>query len=191
MPTANFDSMRRAMVESQLRTSGVTSAWVLAASGKVAREKYAPAAFAATCYTDRPLPNGDGRVMNPPLVNALMLQEADISADDKILLIGDATGYVAALLKVRGAQVQSVADPAEAKGGEFSVIYIDGAVETLPEALVALAADGARIVAGLVDGAVTRLAIAHVHGGRAVLRPFIDMEIGHLHAFSRPKEFVF
>lgn len=191
MPTADFDSMRRAMVESQLRTSGVTSAWILAATGEIPREKYAPRDYAAVCYTDRPLPMGDGSAMNPALVNALMLQEADVAATDKVLLIGDASGYVAALLHARGADVESVADPADAGGSGFSLAFIDGAVEILPDTLVARVADGGRIVAGMVDGAVTRLAIGHIHNGKVALRPFADAEIVRLPAFSRPKEFVF
>ena len=191
MPTADFDSMRRAMVESQLRTSGVTSAWILSAMGTIARENYAPAAYAAVCYTDRPLPMGNGAAMNPALVNALMLQEAEVVAGDKVLLIGDASGYVAALLRARGADVDAVADAADAHGTGYDLIYVDGAAEILPDALVALAADGGRIVTGIVDGAVTRLAIGHLHNGKVALRPFADAEIVRLPAFSRPKEFVF
>lgn len=191
MANPDFDSIRRAMVDSQLRTSGVTEGWILSAMGAAPREKYVPGEFAATCYTDRPIPLGNGRAINPPLVTALMLQAAEIEPSDTVLLIGDASGYVAHLLKNRGVKLTSVDAGAEPKPGSYTLLFIDGAVEQLPEGLIGYIAEGGRIVTGTVDGAVTRLALGHVRSGRVALRPFADAEIVRLPAFAAPKEFVF
>ena len=70
--------MRRAMVDSQLRTSGVRTPWVLAAMGSLARETFVPDALRTTAYMDRSIALGDGKVLNPPVATALMLQAAEV-----------------------------------------------------------------------------------------------------------------
>jgi protein-L-isoaspartate(D-aspartate) O-methyltransferase len=194
MESVSFEDMRRAMVDSQLRTNGVTQAWVLAALGGAAREQYVPATHHNVCYTDRAIPLGDGTVLNPPLATALLLQAADIEASDRVLLLGGPDGYVADLLKSRVGAVTCVA-PADfdgaVKSDPFDVIIIDGAIEQLPDGVLHLAKDGARLVTGLVEGPVTRLAKGIVHGGQIALKPFIDSEIAPLTAFARKPEFTF
>lgn len=191
MANPDFDSIRRAMVDSQLRTSGVTEGWILAAMGSAPRESYVPAEAAATCYNDRPVSLGNGRAVNPPLVNALMLQAAEVSGSDKVLLVGDASGYVGHLLKGRAAKVTSIDAGAEAPSGTYDLVFIDGAVEQLPDNLVSKLSEGSRIVTGVIDGAVTRLALGQYRGSAVALRPFADAEIVRLSGFAKPKEFVF
>ena len=105
MTEQNFSSMRTAMVESQLRTSDVDDQRVIAAMAHVAREDFVPAERRAMTYIDRPIPLDGGRSLNPPLVVGRLLKEAQIAEGDKVLLIGAATGYSAALLARLGAQV--------------------------------------------------------------------------------------
>ena len=194
MESVNFEDMRRAMVDSQLRTSGVTEAWVLAEMGRLPREDYVPASHRSTAYMDRAIMLADHRVLNPPVATGLLLQAADVVSDDNVLLVGTANSYMAALLDRRGASVTAIdaSDLTQAgKSAPYSLIIIDGAVEELPDSLMALAADGARLVTGITDGAVTRLAKGYVHGGRVALKPFIDSEIAPLKAFAPKPEFVF
>jgi protein-L-isoaspartate(D-aspartate) O-methyltransferase len=194
MESVNFEDMRRNMVESQLRTSGVTEGWVLAAMGAVPREDFAPAAFRTTAYMDRSIALADGNMLNPPVSTALLLQAAEVAADDHVLLVGAAKGYVAALLKSRAARLACVdaGDLAAAtKSAPYSLIVIDGAVEELSDSLLALAQDGARLVTGLVEDGVTRLAKGYVRDRKVALKPFIDSEIAPLAAFARKPEFVF
>lgn len=194
MESVNFEDMRRAMVDSQLRTSGVTDAWVLAAMGSLPRENFVPAAHRSTAYMDRSITLDNGSALNPAVSTALMLQAAEVSPDDDILLIGADNGYVAAVLRERGAKLVCV-DASNLSGATtsspYTLIIIDGAVEELPEALLALAADGARLVTGLAEGAVTRLAKGYVRDQKVALKPFIDSEIAPLAAFARKPEFVF
>ena len=58
---------RRAMIDSQLRVSGVNDPAVLAAFDKVAREDHVPAALAGSAYIDRALALGDGHNLPAPL----------------------------------------------------------------------------------------------------------------------------
>jgi len=196
MESLNFEEMRRSMVDSQLRTSGVTDAWVLAAMGSIPREEFVPLTHRTTAYMDRSiaLDDGDGSVLNPAVSAALLLQAADVRADDHVLLVGKPDGYVAAILRTRVSALTCVlADNVAAaqSAAPYSVIIIDGAAEELPTALVDLAADGARLVTGIIEGAVTRLAKGFVHKGKIALKSFEDSEIAPLSAFARKPEFVF
>ena len=195
MESVDFSIMRRAMVDSQLRTNGVTQSWVLAAMGSTAREDFVPAAMREVAYMDRAIALDAGKTLNPPLATALLLQTAEVTADDNVLLIGNPQGYVAALLKQRVKKIIAsetlAAVPDNARKGGFSLIIIDGAVEELPDALVALAAEGARIVSGVEERGVTRLALGYVRGGKVAMRAFIDSEIAPLAEFARKPEFVF
>lgn len=190
MQSADFKNMRRVMVDSQLRTSGVTDPWVLAAMGDLPRENFVPDAARLTAYMDRSIALADGAVLNPPVATALMLQHAEVKTDDDVLLLGAANSYVAALLATR-AKVTTAAATDDFKAGGYSLIFIDGAVEELPERLVAAAKDGGRIVTGIVDRGVTSLATGIVRGGKVALRRFADSEIAVLPAFVRKPEFVF
>jgi protein-L-isoaspartate(D-aspartate) O-methyltransferase len=194
MESVNFEEMRRSMVDSQLRTSGVTEAWVLTAMGNIPREDFVPITHRTTAYMDRSIALDDGSVLNPAVSTALLLQAADVRADDHVLLVGKEDGYVAAILRSRvNALVCASEDNVSSaqSAAPFALIIIDGAAEELPSALVNLAADGARLVTGIIEGAVTRLAKGYVHKGKIALKSFEDSEIAPLPAFARKPEFVF
>ena len=191
MESVNFADIRRAMVESQLRTSGVTDGWVLTAMGNMPRENFVPAALREVAYMDRSITLADGKVLNPPVATALMLQAAEVMADDDVLLIGMSDGYTANILRQRTASVTATESVGDVARNRYSLIFIDGAVEELPDGLVAAAKEGGRVVTGLVDRGVTSLAHGIVRSGKVALRRFADSEIAPLAAFARKTEFVF
>jgi protein-L-isoaspartate(D-aspartate) O-methyltransferase len=206
--------LRRHMIDSQLRTSGVSAPWVLKAMGILPREDFVAAERRASVYTDRPTALANGRSLNPPVVTGLMLQTANPSPTDHVLLIGAGSGYLAALLADRVEKLVTIENDAAlaaelrqncpsvklvesaladgcADEGPYSLIIIDGAIEVLPQVLVDQLADGGRIVTGLRDGAALRLATGVKHGTHLALRSFADAEISSLPGFERAKEFVF
>ena len=91
-PAAAMEQARRAMIDSQLRTSGVNEPWVLAAMAGLAREQFVPEQARAAAYIDRAIPLGGGRYLAAPLVHARMLAEAAPTKSDAVLLVGDAKG---------------------------------------------------------------------------------------------------
>lgn len=195
MESVDFDNMRRAMVDSQLRTSGVNTPWVIAAMGRLPREDYAPPALRGTAYMDRALPLGGGWTLNPPVATALMLEAAELSADDNVLLIGQPGGYMAALLSQQAPNVvvfERLADLSNAQRNDpFSVIIVDGAIEELPMFLLALGAEDARVVTGVIERGVTRVAAGYIRHGKVALRSLTDTEITVLPEFAVRQEFVF
>ncbi len=208
--------MRAAMIDSQLRTNDVIDAAVVGAMGAVPREVHVPAHLASVAYMDRAIALGGDRALNAPLVTGRMLVAAAIRPGQRVLLIGSATGYTAALLSRLGAEVHAVEEQAELmataqaavpdanihwiagplNGGApgaapFERIIIDGAIEVLPDALTAQLAEGGRLVAARREGAVTRLVQGVKAGGTVPLRSFADMDAAPLPGFAAPAGFTF
>nr|WP_245405700.1 protein-L-isoaspartate O-methyltransferase [Sphingobium sp. Sx8-8] len=202
--------MRTAMVESQLRTSDVDDQRVIAAMAHVAREDFVPAERRAMSYIDRPIPLAGGRSLNPPLIVGRLLKEAQIADGDKVLLIGAATGYSAALLANLGARVTAVEEEGgpeiavagvtvvrgplnggAPEGAPYDVLFIDGAVEEVPAALVQQLAEGARVVTGIVERGVTRLCGGRLVAGSLGLASLADLEMVVLPGFAGPEKFTF
>ena len=189
---------RRAMIDSQLRTSGVNEPWVLAAMNSVRREDFVPEAARAAAYIDRAVPLGGGRFLAAPLVHGRFLAEAVPTKQDKALLVGDGNGYLAALLRPLVGSLDAV-DPAQgaaqsdapAGQGDYSLVIVDGAIEHLPASLAARLSEGGRLVTGLVERGVTRLATGRKAAGEVTLLPLAELGIPVLPEFAAPRRWSF
>ena len=212
-----LEAMRHAMVASQLRPNAVTDTRVIAAMARLPREAFLPAELQNIAYRDTSLPLGHGRFQNVPIATGRMLSEANLEASDHVLLVGAAGGYTAAILAELVAKVVAVEvdqklaaqardalagysnvtvieGPLEAgheTGAPYDVLFVDGAVEQVPDALVAQVAAGGRIVAGVADRGVTRLSSGRKTDGGFGLLAFADIECVPLPGFARPKTFTF
>ena len=193
-PAAQFEAARRAMIDSQLRTSGVNEPWVLAAMAATPREQFVPEASCAAAYTDRAVPLGGGRFLAAPLFYGRLLAEARPTTADRALVIGGGSDYLAALARPLVGSLETVR-PGEAAGlgdkGHFSLILIDGAVEDLPATLAPALADDGRIVGGLVERGVTRLAVGRKAVGAIAWLPLAEMGIPALPEFAAPRRWSF
>lgn len=211
------EAMRHAMVASQLRTNAVSDARVVAAMARVPREDYLPAEAKQIAYRDTALPLGRGRFQNVPIATGRLLTEAMLQATDRVLLIGAAGGYTAAVLAEIVASVTAVeSDPAlaalartalavhgdvtvvegaleagAAEGGPYDLLFVDGSIEKMPEALLAQVKPGGRVVGGVADQGVTRLAAGRKTAGGFALLPFADIDCVPLPGFAPPKSFTF
>lgn len=193
-PQTDTSIARRAMIDSQLRTSGVNEEYVLARMLAVPREDFLPAEKAAVAYIDRAVSLGQAGHLAAPLFYGKLLLEAAPARDERVLVVEGGTGYLAELLRPLVAELATVsaADAAAGKvSGTWSLIVVDGAIEQLPDALAACLAEDGRIVAGLVLRQVTRLATGRKVGGKLVLQPVEDLGIPVLHAFDAPKGWTF
>ncbi|OCC23979.1 protein-L-isoaspartate O-methyltransferase [Croceicoccus estronivorus] len=194
-PADGFAAARRAMIDSQLRVSGVNEDFALSAMNAVAREEFVPPGAKAHAYIDRAVSLGEGRYIAAPLFYGRLLAEAAPRADDKILIVDGGSGYLLALIKTLATSIE-VIDPTDAVGntrkrGDFTLLLIDGAIEELPAGLARRLADNGRIVTGLVNRGVTRLATGRKAGGELALLPLAEMGIPVLHEFDKPKGWSF
>lgn len=186
---------RRAMIDSQLRVSGVNQEAVLAAMSAVAREDFVPASARGHAYIDRAIALGGGQSLPAPLVHGMMLAEAAPQPGERVLVVSCGSNYLPALVEAMGASVEvtSAAEAAAGKPGSigFSLLLIDGAIEHLPGALVGALAEGGRVVTGIVRRGVTSLATGTKAGGTVELVPLADIGIPVLAEFAAPKNWSF
>jgi protein-L-isoaspartate(D-aspartate) O-methyltransferase len=216
MTEHNFEHMRRAMVASQLRTTGVNEPGVLAAMGAVPRERFVPDAYVSAAYADLLIPLGHGRSLNSPMALGRMLSEAKLKGSERALVIGAATGYAAAVVarlanstvaleeqpeladmarrELAGSGVDVVEGPLNQgwpAGAPFDFILIDGAVEEVPQAIVDQISDGGELAAALLDRGVPRLSVGRAFGGSFGWGSFSDVAAPVLPGFLKPRGFSF
>jgi len=183
------------MIDSQLRTSGVNAEFVLRRMGAVAREEFVPAHAQGTAYMDRAIALGNGRFLGAPVVQGMMLQEAQPHMADKALLVDGGSGYMAELLRPLVGSLE-VLSPEEAtaksrKPADITLLLVDGAGEQLPDALTRRLAEDGRVVTGLVKDGLTRLARGRKIAGEVSLLPLAEIGMPVLPEFAIAKGWSF
>jgi protein-L-isoaspartate(D-aspartate) O-methyltransferase len=187
-------SARRAMIDSQLRTSGVNEPYVLGAMARVAREDFVPEALRDAAYIDRALPLGNGRFLPAPTVHGKMLAAAAPKEDDNVLIVSNGSNYFAEVLRPLVGTL-TVVDAAEIDNGlpnsPYSLIVIDGAIEALPEALTLALGAGGRVITGQVNKVMTRIVRGTKHAETVAFDPVADDNVPLLPEFAAPKRWSF
>jgi protein-L-isoaspartate(D-aspartate) O-methyltransferase len=175
---SGFATARQKMVDGQVRPSDVTDIRILDAMLAVPREAFVPENKQALAYLDLDLDVSEGgsakRFLIKPAVLAKMLQAAEIRATDRVLVVGCATGYAAAviarfathvtategdsalaaraqaILAANGCGNVTVRTAAPADGdpanAPWDVIVLNGATEIVPERLYGQLQNGGRLV---------------------------------------------
>jgi protein-L-isoaspartate(D-aspartate) O-methyltransferase len=216
---ADFSVERRHMVDGQVRTADVADLRVISAMMEVPREKFVPPAATALAYLDHDLAVGEGnsRRLLKPMVLGKLLNAADIEASDRVLDVGCATGYAAAVLaRIAGEVVAleqdaSVAKTAKAalaslpnvsvvsgpladgwkQGAPYDLILLEGATEIEPQAFCPQLKDGGRLLCifGLAPGAKAML--YRRSGSEMGGRPIFDASAALLPGFAKLPVFAF
>lgn len=213
----DFSLARQKMVDSQIRPNGVTSHAVIAAFLKIERETFVPADQAGLAYLDRDAPLSSGRALTAPMVLARMIQALALVPGDKVLEIGTATGYGAAILAELGTDVVALEeDPAltaaatanlaatagvRVVGGAlnagfggaapYRAILINGAVEVIPNLITRQLTDGGRLAAVVGHGKGASLTLYTKVAGALSGRLIANLPAPALPGFARAAEFVF
>jgi protein-L-isoaspartate(D-aspartate) O-methyltransferase len=168
----DFAAARRHMVDGQVRTADVTDHRIISAMQEVPREDFVPAEATGLAYLDFAMMVGGGRALLKPVVLARLIHAAELELTDRVLVVGCATGYSAAVLSRIAGQVvaleedDKLAAAAQAAlagqpnvtvakgplvngwsdGAPFDAILIDGAVELVPDAFRLQLKDGGKLV---------------------------------------------
>lgn len=176
----NFDTLRMNMVNSQLLPNAITSKELLEAFRELKRENFVPESQQGLAYIDRDLSidaatsNGEKRFILDPMVQAKLVQAANIKPTDIVMDVACATGYSTALIaKLANMVVGIEADEKIAalatsyieqqeidnaviihdpladgykKEAPYDVIVINGLVEEVPQELFDQLADDGRLI---------------------------------------------
>jgi len=213
----NFAQARTNMVDSQLRPNGITDARILDAMALVAREDFVGSEQQSLAYMDgdvalKEASNGP-RFLIEPMAFARMLQAAEVQPNDRVLDIGTATGYGAAVLSHLVAQIVAVDSDAllaaAAKrnltassnvtvvegelsagvpsAGLFDTIVIEGRIEEVPNQLFAQVKDGGRVVAVVGSAKMAKCFVYKISGQTHTRRPVFDVSVAALPGFGKVK----
>jgi protein-L-isoaspartate(D-aspartate) O-methyltransferase len=168
------------MLLGQLFTNKINNPDLLGAMAEIPREAFVPAALRGAAYVDEDLEIAQGRYMLAPLNFARLLQLAELSPSCKVLVIGGANGYAAAVIsQLVGSVVSIDSDPvltAQAKLLKLANIEVQH-VDNMAAGYSATAPYDAIFINGGVEELPTALAEQLVIGGRLV---FIQQEHAHL-----------
>ncbi len=105
---AEFTAARQEMVQSAIIGWGITDEAVIQVMGKVPRHQFVPEDYLDQAYANHPLPIGYGQTISQPYIVALMTQELDVEAGERVLEIGTGSGYQAAVLAELGVEVFTI-----------------------------------------------------------------------------------
>jgi protein-L-isoaspartate(D-aspartate) O-methyltransferase len=213
----DFAAARRHMVDGQVRTTDVTDLRIISAMLEVPRERFMPPASTALAYLDLDVPVGGARRLLRPMVLAKLIQAAELEASDRVLDVGCATGYTAAVLAPIAARVVALEQDAglakaarEAlssqsnvevvsgtlaegwpQGAPYDVIVLDGATDIAPHALCQQLKEGGRLVCVLGSGPGSKAMLYRRSGGETGGRPVFDASAGLLPGFAKTPVFAF
>lgn len=216
----DFPALRTKMVDGQVRPNDVTDLRIIDAMGEVARENFAPDDQKPLAYLDRDLPLGGGRaprVLIQPMVLARMLQYAGIKPTDKVLEVGSASGYGAAVMarlagsvvaleqdadlaaiarrQLSGLANVAVVEASLVKGvpdaAPFDVIVFNGAVVTFPETIARQLAKRGRLLLVEEGSSVPRARLYARDDGGISGRTLFDASVPVLPGFEAVETFAF
>jgi protein-L-isoaspartate(D-aspartate) O-methyltransferase len=220
---SDFSTARQKMVDGQVRPSDVTDNRIIDAMLAIPREAFVPQAQRPLAYLDLDIDVSEAgsakRFLLRPAVTAKMLQAAGIEETDSVLVVGCASGYLAALAARLGGRVTATecdsALAAKAKaalaglalekvtvktapvpdgdsaGAPFDVILLNGASEIAPENLYRQLKDGGRLVGTFALAGPQRAMIVTASHGDFGHRALFDTAIPVLPGLQRPAAFVF
>lgn len=184
-----YRSARMAMIDSQLRTSGVMDRRLLSAMTDLPREMFVAEGRKAVAYVDdlQPLASGQRFLLSPAHFGR-MAQLAEIGETSRVLDVGAASGYSTAVLARVGAQVVGVeadaglvarANEHLAQLGIENASVVDGGVEVVTDQTF-----DAIVVEGAVDAEPSDLIRILGQGGRLVV-PILRRGVAVIHVFRR------
>lgn len=214
----DFQQRRMMMVDTQVRPNDVTKYPVIAAMLDIPREDFVPDSRRDVAYVGDNVDLGHGRVLLEPRTLAKMIDTLDVQPTELVLDLGCGYGYAAAVLgrmaqavvaveelpdmaaaateRLAAARADNVAvvqgrlTEGAAAQGPYDAILVGGGIEELPEAIADQLAEGGRIVALFLEGALGVVRLGRKLDGRIDWRMVFNAAAPLLPGFARRPGFV-
>jgi protein-L-isoaspartate(D-aspartate) O-methyltransferase len=103
-----WEALREAMVETQLRGRGIHDSRVLSAMRTVPRHEFVPAQDRFRAYDDNPLPIERGQTISQPYIVGFMPELLQLEAGHRVLEVGTGSGYQTAILATLAREVFTI-----------------------------------------------------------------------------------
>ena len=213
----DFATLRRVMVDTQVRPSDVTKFPIIQAMLTVPRERFLPNDKAEVAYASESVTLAEGRTVLAPRTFAKMLDALDVTPDMLVLDIGCGYGYSAAVLAHVAEAVVAVEDLEDivdevpgllsetgadnvvlhtgpvsegaAEHGPYDAIIVEGGVETLPDTLDDQLKEGGRIVCLFVEGRLGTVRVGYKIDGHLNWRYAFNASAPVLPGFEEKRAF--
>lgn len=219
LTSEEYEKAREKMVKTQLVATGVQRYWIIERMGELQREMFVPEEFKIIAYSGREIPLPHFRYMLDPMNLGLILDRVDFDSVEKMMILGDSSGYVTALLanivdtvvtvdniknfsknmtplmeqlnihnvKVIENEIQKGC-PSEAP---YDLIYINGAVQHIPNDLFAQLAPNGKILTTLKKPFISEATLQYKVGDAIQTERLFECSVSLLPEFSKKSKFVF
>ncbi|SNX71933.1 protein-L-isoaspartate(D-aspartate) O-methyltransferase [Cereibacter ovatus] len=213
----DFATRRVLMVDTQIRPSDVTKFPIIDAMLAVPREVYVPHALRELAYMSENLAVASNRVLLEPRTFAKLLDTLNIQPSESVLDVGCGLGYSCAVIARLAEAVVGVEEDAAlaadaqrtlsaegvdnaavivapltegaAKHGPYDVITLEGAVETVPQALLDQVKEGGRIGCVFMEGPLGVARIGYKVDGAITWRQVFNATAPVLPGFEVKRSF--
>ena len=186
MVDPGWAAARAHMVRNQIEARGVRSPEVLAAMGRVPRERFLPPPLRTRAYLDQALAIGHHQTISQPYMVAVMTEALGLTGAEKVLEVGTGSGYQTAVLAELAREVHSMeripalADSAESLlrelgYGNVRIRVGDGSLGWREEAPF----QAILVTAGAPDAPRSLLAQLDEDGG-VLVAPVVDRELQYV-----------
>jgi protein-L-isoaspartate(D-aspartate) O-methyltransferase len=214
----SMSTAREAMVDSQVRPSDIHDRRVITAMLSTPREDLTPPEYGALAYADRAITIGPGRHLWAARDFSKLVQATLVAEHDRVLDVAPGTGYSTRIFSKLGGEVVALEEAVFAEGlkkrvaadalsnvkviagdlakgapseGPFDVIFVNGAVEVVPDAWLKQLAEGGRLAVIVRERGVGRARIYNRAGDKSAYRTPFDAQVPDLPGFGAVASFQF
>lgn len=210
---------RQHMIDGQLRPNEVNDDVIIEAIASVCREKFVPKNLSGVAYHDNHIQVAPGRSLMEPMTFARLVNAANVKDTDLVLDVGCATGYSSAVLGRLAEAVVALEEDEKlmeiatdilsaescdnvavvtgaltdglAAQGPYDLIFINGMIDYIPDALLDQIAEGGCMICILNDNGIGKATYVTCENGIVGKRVLFDANIPALDAFKKKEKFVF
>lgn len=215
----SYENLRKTMVDTQVRPSGISSFDVIEAISQVPRELFVPDKLKTLSYVEGNINlGGEGFIIESRIL-AKLLQNLAINIKESVIVVGRGCGYTAAVIgklselvvavdsnkaNVEMSNIAAISAGVDntimvegelavgaPQHGPYDVLVFSGGIHQIPEQLLEQVKESGRIAAFFNEGSLTHAKIGIKSRGVISWRTCFDCDIPLLKEFEAHNKFVF
>ena len=207
-----YKALRKTMVDTQVRPSGVSRIDVIDAIGEIPRELFVPDHLKKLSYVEGNINLGANGFIIEPRILAKLLENLAVNKRESVLVLGSGCGYVAAVIGKLSELVVGVEDNkycvessdkaiisagvdnfiimhgelcvGAPRHGPYDVIVVPGGVQKIPEIILEQVKESGRVGAFFNEGSLTQAKIGVKVNGSISWRTYFDCDVPLIKEFE-------